>query len=140
MELKLQIVVLPCGSWELYLGPPEEQPVFLTPEPFLQPHIQTFKLSISLTNTTFTIHSSHLQRSMYGCKAGLQQVHLSLGPLDWLLATSRGQTGSCVPIELEEQARPYGLSWSYSLDADPPSQCSLTTPSFGKVKHLFIRL
>ena len=32
---------LPCGCWELNLGPLEEQPVLLTTEPFLQP---TFNL------------------------------------------------------------------------------------------------
>jgi hypothetical protein len=29
----------PCGCWELNSGPLEEQPVFLTSEPSLQPHI-----------------------------------------------------------------------------------------------------
>lgn len=70
-------------------------------------------------------------------KLAYKQVHLSLGPLVWLLAASWGQTGPCVPIELEEQARPDGLSWSCSLDAEP-SQCPLTTPSVGKGKHLFV--
>ena len=33
---------LPCGCWELNLGPLEEQSVLLNTEPSLQPHSYTF--------------------------------------------------------------------------------------------------
>lgn len=36
LELELQMVS-PCGCWELNPGPPEEQSLFLTDEPFLKP-------------------------------------------------------------------------------------------------------
>lgn len=42
-------------------------------------------------------------------------VHLTLGPLDWLVAISRGQLGQ------ERQARPNGLSWLCSLEGEPKS-------------------
>lgn len=32
-----------CGCWELNLSPLEEQPVFLTVEPSLEPGLQIFK-------------------------------------------------------------------------------------------------
>ena len=32
----------PCGCWELYSGPLEEQPVLLTAEPSLQPYVYAF--------------------------------------------------------------------------------------------------
>ena len=34
---------LPYGCWELNQDSPEEQPVFLTAEPSLQPHINFFR-------------------------------------------------------------------------------------------------
>jgi hypothetical protein len=36
---------LPCGCWELNPGHLEEQPVLLTPEPSVQPHISVFVVS-----------------------------------------------------------------------------------------------
>jgi hypothetical protein len=35
----------PCGCWELNPGPLEEQPVLLTPEPSLQPHVCSLNYS-----------------------------------------------------------------------------------------------
>jgi hypothetical protein len=37
--------VLPCGCWELNLGPLEEQSVLLTSEPSLQPFYVILKVS-----------------------------------------------------------------------------------------------
>lgn len=39
LELELDSCDLPCGFWELYVNPLEEQSELLTAEPFLQPCI-----------------------------------------------------------------------------------------------------
>jgi hypothetical protein len=42
LQLELEMTVeIPCGFWELSPGSPQEQPVLLTTEPFLQPKIQS---------------------------------------------------------------------------------------------------
>lgn len=38
-ELELQIVVLPCGCWELNSGPLQVQQILLTAKPCIQPCI-----------------------------------------------------------------------------------------------------
>jgi hypothetical protein len=37
---------LPCKSWESKPGPPEEEPVLLAHEPFLQPYMRNFYVSL----------------------------------------------------------------------------------------------
>jgi hypothetical protein len=45
---------LPCGYWELNLGPRQESPVLLTTEPSLQPHLLFLRVSKCLCLHTWS--------------------------------------------------------------------------------------
>lgn len=46
LKLELQTVISCCGFWVLNLGPVQEQPVFLIPEPSLQLRILIFSMGV----------------------------------------------------------------------------------------------
>lgn len=46
LKLELETVISCCGYWVLTLGPMQEQPVFLIPEPSLQLKILIFSMGV----------------------------------------------------------------------------------------------
>ena len=65
----------PCGCWDLNSGPLEEQSVFLTTEPSLQPLFLLFKIMVKYLDCGITCNTE--SRSISGESQGTLQTSLN---------------------------------------------------------------